>query len=83
MGHARKLMIRGRVFGPKGPDVAFLRLPPKNIASFKGTNSFYNLGKRRDDVLAIGKLRHRTLMQLSARFMSARRISALKTNLCG
>ena len=52
MEHAEKVTLSGEEFGPEGPDLGFLRLPPKNVSSLNSTNSFYNLGMLRDDVLA-------------------------------
>src|SRR5262249_42478704 len=36
----------------KGPDLGFLRLPNESIGWIKAKGSFYNLGKRRKDVLS-------------------------------
>src|SRR5439155_4689896 len=46
------LTIRGTWFGPDGPDMAFMRLPPDVVSQLRATNSFFNLEKRRNEVLA-------------------------------
>lgn len=53
MSHAVKLSIAGDVDGPKGPDIGFLRLALHDVGVLNATNVFFNLGKRRDSVLAI------------------------------
>jgi hypothetical protein len=52
MEDAELLPIRGDTYGPNGPDLGFIRLPEQNIGWLKAKNSFYNLTKRRDPVLA-------------------------------
>lgn len=52
MEHAVKIIFRGEKFGPDGPDLGFLRLPPKNVSSLKATNVFANLGMIRKSILA-------------------------------
>jgi hypothetical protein len=54
MGRAESpVVIKGKEFGPLGPDLAFLRLPDDEALGWlKAQNSFYNLDKRRDDVLS-------------------------------
>jgi hypothetical protein len=52
MQHAEKLMIGGEASDASGPDLGFLRLPPDTVAALGAVLSFYNLSKRRDDVLA-------------------------------
>ncbi len=52
MQHVSKLTIAGDKFGPRGPDLGFIRLPPEDIGWIKALGSFYNLSKRREDVLA-------------------------------
>jgi hypothetical protein len=49
---ADAVAIRGGKFGPSGPDLALIRLPHKNTEWLRATSSFFNLAKRRDDVLA-------------------------------
>jgi hypothetical protein len=46
-----RVTICGKNFGPNGPDLGFLRLPEENIGWLKATSTFYNLSKRRDQVL--------------------------------
>lgn len=46
------VILRGDTFGPDGPDLAFLKLPDENIGWLAAKYSFYNLTRRRDDVLA-------------------------------
>jgi hypothetical protein len=46
------VIIRGKAFGPNGPDLAFLKLTDEALGWLKAKNSFYSLSKRRDDVLA-------------------------------
>lgn len=51
MTAAEKVNLAGSEWGPDGPDLAFLRLSPKDVAALKSTNVFFNLTKRRDAVL--------------------------------
>lgn len=51
MSLAEKVILRGETFGPEGPDLGFLRLPPASVSSLKATNSFVNVEKVRDEVL--------------------------------
>jgi hypothetical protein len=46
------VVMRGKEFGPIGPDLAFLRLTDEALGWLKAKSSFYSLTKRRDDVLA-------------------------------
>src|SRR5882724_9897889 len=48
------LTVRGER-GIDGPDLGFLRLTEPDIGSLKALSSFYNLSKRREDVLANNK----------------------------
>lgn len=52
MGQAQKVTISADAFGTEGPDLGFLRLPPKNVGALKATNVFFNLGMRQAAVLA-------------------------------
>jgi hypothetical protein len=52
MEHAVALSIRGQQFDANGPDLGFLRLPPKNVGWLSAIGSFYNLKKHRDEALA-------------------------------
>jgi hypothetical protein len=52
MENTDQVVIRGEIFGADGPDLGFLRIPHENVGWLKATNSFYNLTKRRDQVLA-------------------------------
>jgi hypothetical protein len=52
MENTEEVVIRGKDFGPIGPDLGFLRLPEESLGWLKAKNSFYNLPKRRPDVLA-------------------------------
>ena len=52
MEHTDSIVMRGKTFDQKGPDLAFLRLPQESIGWIAAKNSFYNLRKHRDDVLA-------------------------------
>ncbi|MFY9830667.1 MAG: hypothetical protein WCD75_02625 [Rhodoplanes sp.] len=52
MQQTQKLLVGGEASGPSGPDLGFLRLPPQSVAMLEAVLSFYNLSKRRDDVLA-------------------------------
>ena len=52
MENAEQLIIRGHKFGPNGPDLGFMRLPQENVGWLKATNSFCNLTRARDQVLA-------------------------------
>jgi hypothetical protein len=52
MGHCEKLVISGNQYGPEGPDLGFLNLSPIAGGSLKAVNSFFNLSKRRDSILA-------------------------------
>jgi hypothetical protein len=52
MGLAEKVQMGVPPWGPEGPDLGFLRLPPKNVGTLGATNVFFNLEKRRDAVLA-------------------------------
>jgi hypothetical protein len=51
MEDTEHVVVRGTV-ASKGPDIGFLRIPPRDIGWIAAKNSFYNLSKRRDDVLA-------------------------------
>ncbi len=50
--HADLVKIRGKSYGPLGPDLAFIRLSENSVAKLSATNSFFNLLKRQNDVLA-------------------------------
>jgi hypothetical protein len=52
MEHTDSVIMRGKAFDQKGPDLGFLRLPQQSIGWIAAKNSFYNLRKHRDDVLA-------------------------------
>ncbi|MCW5692027.1 MAG: hypothetical protein KIT48_06655 [Pseudolabrys sp.] len=52
MEYTDQVSVAGDSFGPNGPDIGFLRLPQENVGWLKATNTFYNVSKRRDDVLA-------------------------------
>ncbi len=52
MGQAEKLTLAADVFGPEWPDIGFLRLSPEDVGGLKARNVFFNLGMRRDSVLA-------------------------------
>jgi len=52
MEHAVPLSIRAEQFDQNGPDLGFLRLPPKNVGWLNALNSFYNMTKWRGEVLA-------------------------------
>jgi hypothetical protein len=52
MEHTQRVAISNNEFGEYGPDLAFLRLVDADIGWLKAKISFYNLMKRRDDVLA-------------------------------
>ena len=52
MGQAEKLTIAAEDEGPEGPDLGFLRLSPKDVGPLQARNVFFNLGKRREAVLA-------------------------------
>jgi hypothetical protein len=52
MEDTERVIVRGDKFGPDGPDLGFIRLPQKNIGWLTATSAFYNLTKRRDEVLA-------------------------------
>jgi hypothetical protein len=54
MEHTDSVVMRGKAFDQKGPDLGFLRLPQQSIGWIAAKNSFYNLRKHRDDVLAGG-----------------------------
>jgi hypothetical protein len=54
MEHTEFVTIPGNRVAHIGPDVGLLRLPKESIGWIKAKASFYNLGKRRDDVL-LGK----------------------------
>ena len=49
---AEPVQIGDAPFGPTGPDLSFIRLPDAGVGWLKARGSFYNLSKRRDDVLA-------------------------------
>jgi hypothetical protein len=51
MEYAVPVVIRADTFNSKGPDLAFLRLPPDSVGWIAAKGSFYNLRKHRDDVL--------------------------------
>src|ERR1043166_8430517 len=52
MEHTEPLVMNGNAHDQRGPDLGFLRLPEEGIGWLKAKNSFYNLSKRRQDVLA-------------------------------
>jgi hypothetical protein len=52
MENADRLMICRDKFGSNGPDLGYLQLPEDNVGWLKAINTFYNLSKRRDQVLA-------------------------------
>ena len=49
---AEKVIIVAAEHGPTGPDLGFLRLPPLNTQNLRATNSFLNIGARRQAVAA-------------------------------
>jgi hypothetical protein len=49
MADTKKVIIGGEACAPHGPDLGFLRLPHESIGWLTGTNSFYDLKKRRND----------------------------------
>jgi hypothetical protein len=51
MSHIEKIKIPNQEFGPDGPDLGFLRLPPDKVSALKATNAFYNLSLRREEIL--------------------------------
>jgi len=51
MEYAVPVAIQADTFTSKGPDLAFLRLPPDSVGWIAAKGSFYNLRKYRDDVL--------------------------------
>lgn len=51
MGVADKLMI-GTDDSPTGPDLGFLRLPPTVVGDLQSRNVFFNLDRRREEVLS-------------------------------
>lgn len=51
METTEKLVIAAKKFGPEGPDLGFLRLPPDDVETFQARNVFFNLEKRRMSVL--------------------------------
>jgi hypothetical protein len=52
MEHCESEVMRGTAFDEKGPDLAFLRLPPTSVGWIAAKSSFCNLKKYRDNVLA-------------------------------
>lgn len=52
MERTQRVAINRNEFGAYGSDLAFLRLAGADISWLKAKISFYNLMKRRDDVLA-------------------------------
>jgi hypothetical protein len=52
MEYTDQLTISGSTFGPDGPDLGFLRLPQETVGWLKATNVFFNISKRRPQVLA-------------------------------
>jgi hypothetical protein len=52
MEQTEPIIIRADEFGPDGPDLAFLRLPQETIGWLAAKSLFYNLMKRREDILA-------------------------------
>ncbi len=44
---AEKVIISTDTFGPTGPDLGFLRLPPSNVGNLRATNTFLNMVNRR------------------------------------
>lgn len=53
MSLAEKVKLSGEKFGPEGPDLGFLKLPPVNVSNLQATNSFLNLEKSDDEILDI------------------------------
>ena len=49
---AAPVLLRAGAFGPLGPDLAFLALPDETTGWLKAKASFYNLSKRRTEVLS-------------------------------
>lgn len=49
MDYSKKLIVRGKGAASDGPDIAFLRLPDKDIGWLEAIQSFYNLGLHQDD----------------------------------
>lgn len=53
MDHADSVIIRSSPFGPGGPDIGILLLSPEDVERLTARgNVFYNLGTRRDAILA-------------------------------
>ncbi len=52
MSETKRITIRAKDFSPDGPDIGFLRLPENSVGWLQAINSFYNLVKTWDELLA-------------------------------
>jgi len=52
MSETKRISLRPKDFGPDGPDIGFLRLPESSLGWLQAINSFYNLTKTCEDLLA-------------------------------